>query len=74
MIMTEDPMVVAGASAATDSPRQGTPTSAGSPALGSLRSKNQSYDSLDLLEANFGNLDSDDDLLQESNADSQPLS
>lgn len=71
---TDDPMAIAGASAAADSPRQGTPTSAGSPALGSLRSKNQSYDSLDLLEANFGNLDSDDDLLQESNIDSQPLS
>ena len=50
-----------------ESPRLDTPSSTGSPALGSLRSKNQSYDSLDLLEANFGNLDSDDDLLQDTN-------
>ena len=66
---------MAGAAKTSDSPVQGTPTSTGSPALGSLRSKNQSYDSLDLLEANFANLDSDDELLQESeqNADRKSL-
>lgn len=37
-----------------------TPFCTGSPAIGPLRSKQHSYDSLDLLEANF---DSDDDLL-----------
>jgi len=54
--------------AAAESPRQDTP-STGSPALSSLRSKRQSYDSLDLLEANLANLDSDDEILQDNAVD-----